>query len=521
VQFGAPVVGKPYSAKRIYDYEPAKDSTDLVAVHSEVKYFRDSAGRTRSEFVRPDRPAAIEVVDVVAHWRYLWTAGDSVASREEITEAQPQASISEKLDAHAPSIEGVPTRYSHSVSGKDKVEKSVESWYSPDLKLAILTIIDEPGIGKKTYHFVNLSQAEPDPALFRVPEGFTLVDSNRTPPPPVQAKRGPSSPEKPASAKLSLPNEIADDNYLEALARFHAAVPRWLPLDSSYHRRTEVRLIDIFGKESIAIVDQWQKGKLGRDEERAPGWHYMTVWGPEQHWSTHEGIDALHLSDIPDLSPRPGPAERRIRIYAEGYVALKRHEIDGAVLGCSGKYAGAELCFNTATGFPVSAAVDGELIVYEQWAQFNGANYPSRFALYRNRRLQMEATTTMTPLDDSSDALFQPLPGIAPSPNRVPAYREDRHRILSRGQIYNSAYGEALVKVYVDTSGRVRRAELLDADDKSLIKAAISAAKSTVYMPEEANGHKVPFETTFWMCNWSTVDPLRVVATSSKSQGPD
>jgi hypothetical protein len=519
-KFGAPVVATPLSATRTYDYEPAQGSTNPVAVHTEEKYFRDSAGRTRSESNNTGRRTTIDIIDFVAHLHYRWTVGYSMATREEFSEATPRTNASEILPTNAPTIEGVPTRYSHSVTGKDENEKSIESWYSPDLKLAMLTIIDRPGIGKKTYRFVKVSQAEPDAALFRVPEGFTIQNSNQTPPPPVPTNPSALSAEDPLAGKSSLPHEIDDDNYLEALARFHAAVPRSIS-SSDYHLRTDLRMIDMNGKESNANVDHWQRGQLARDEEKASGWHYITVWGKEQNWSTHEGTSPLRLYSFSDLTPRPGPMERRIRIYAQGYVAMKSQIIDGVNLSCSGKYAGAELCFDTSTGFPVSAALDGELIVYERWAQFNGATYPSRLALYRGHRLQMEATTTVTPLEEVSNDLFQPLPGVTPLSNRFGASRADKYRSLKWSQMDTGSNGEALVRAFVGESGRVVHAELLDADDKSLAKPAMAAAKKLVFMPQEINGHKASFETTFWTSHWSTVDPLRIPASSLKSQGTD
>jgi hypothetical protein len=317
----------------------------------------------------------------------------------------------------------------------------------------------------------------------------------------------------PIASQQRLPHQIEDNNYLEALARFHATVPRWLPLGSSYHLHTDVRLIDINGNESSATVDHWQKGKLGRDEERAAGWHFTTVWGASQNWSTHVGAPPMRLLNLSDLAPRPGPTERRIRIFAPRNLSMNRRNFDGGPRSCSGEYAGAELCFDTSTGFPVSASVDDELVVYEEWAQFDGATYPSHLALYRGHRLQMEATASVTPIDDLHQDLFAPLPGVAPSSNDLGAYREDPHKILVRSEVKAVPYGDALVKVYVDEKGRVQRADLLDADDKSLGTAAVAAAKHTIYAPQETDGHRVPFETTFSVNNWSTVDPLRVGAT--------
>jgi hypothetical protein len=242
--------------------------------------------------------------------------------------------------------------------------------------------------------------------------------------------------------------------------------------------------------------------------------------GVDQNWSTHTGSSPLRLYFLYDLAQRPGPAERRIRIYAQGYVALVHRKINGEERSCSGEFAGAEICFYISTGYPASAHLDEERVVYEQWAQFNGSSYPSRIALYRGRRLQMEATTTVTPLEDTSDKLFQPLPGVTPSSNRFGAYREDRkYKVLTRGELYGPFYGEALVKINVDESGRVRHAELIDADDGSVGRAAVEAAKRTVNMPFEMNGQRMPFQTTFYAGHWSTTDPLWVPETSKKSQG--
>ena len=334
LQFGAPVIGKPFSGTRTLDYEPYTNSPDPVAFHAEEVVFRDSEGRTRSETQYPGRLKIIAIVDFATHQFYRWTVGDSVATYGNFKEVSPATKAPQKLDADAPIIEGVPTRHSHEARGKDRIEKTVDSWYSPDLSLAMLTIIDEPGMGKTTYRFIHVIRAEPDASLFRLPDGVRIEDANQAPPPVVLANAVISPNEKTVAAKPALPHPIEDDNYLEALTRFHAAVPRSIP-SRSYHHHTELRMIDIYGKESNATVDHWQKGQFARDEEQAPGWRSTTVWGAQQNWSTHEGLSPLRLFRLADLTPRPGPAERRIRIYARGYIAMKRMKFDGSPRGCS------------------------------------------------------------------------------------------------------------------------------------------------------------------------------------------
>jgi hypothetical protein len=142
LQLGAPIVGKPFSATRTLDYEPANPSPDPLAIHAEEKIFRDSAGRTRSEIKYPGQLSTLGIIDCVAHAHYHWTAGDSVAIRGQISEVAPVTKASEKLSADAPIVEGVPTRHSRSATGKDKAECVAPSLIDADDKALGSAAID-------------------------------------------------------------------------------------------------------------------------------------------------------------------------------------------------------------------------------------------------------------------------------------------------------------------------------------------------------------------------------------------
>jgi hypothetical protein len=51
-----------------------------------------------------------------------------------------------------------------------------ETWTAPDLKIIVYTTDDDPRTGSRTTELINLDRAEPDPALFQVPEGYTIKD---------------------------------------------------------------------------------------------------------------------------------------------------------------------------------------------------------------------------------------------------------------------------------------------------------------------------------------------------------
>lgn len=63
------------------------------------------------------------------------------------------------------------------VMGNDKPMVSTrEFWWSPQLAINLLSIVDEPQSGKQVFTVKEISTSEPEPALFEVPEGYQVVD---------------------------------------------------------------------------------------------------------------------------------------------------------------------------------------------------------------------------------------------------------------------------------------------------------------------------------------------------------
>jgi len=92
-------------------------------------------------------------------------------------------------------IQGVETEGTHDtiiynpgVFGNDrKVTLENEFWWSPQLGLNLLSIRNDHRIGKQTFTVTSLLLGDPDPALFQLPAGFSVVDRRQTPPPPPEA----------------------------------------------------------------------------------------------------------------------------------------------------------------------------------------------------------------------------------------------------------------------------------------------------------------------------------------------
>lgn len=52
-----------------------------------------------------------------------------------------------------------------------------ETWYSPELKMTILSKRSDPRFGESTYRVTNIVRFEPNAALFQIPSEYTIIDS--------------------------------------------------------------------------------------------------------------------------------------------------------------------------------------------------------------------------------------------------------------------------------------------------------------------------------------------------------
>ena len=228
------VTGLPFTATRIVDFEPGEGS-HRKASHVEQMHYRDSAGRTRYEFPAENKPLTVQIEDVVAGYRYRWAQGETTAERVAIATGPPSAAgEGEAVSADSPAIEGLATRHTRTYRDlKNGTRETIDTWYSPELHVTMLNVIERPDVGKTTYRLQNLKRVEPDAALLQVPAGLKVSDpANLPPPPPVKdaGNHADRSGSTTTTAGREAPREPAHQPYMDdpkfqkALAQ--AKVPR-------------------------------------------------------------------------------------------------------------------------------------------------------------------------------------------------------------------------------------------------------------------------------------------------------
>jgi hypothetical protein len=66
--------------------------------------------------------------------------------------------------------------------GNDRpIETVDERWYSPDLKLEVMTRHNDPRTGEQITRLVNIVRGDPDPGLFQLPAGYQINEGKQFP----------------------------------------------------------------------------------------------------------------------------------------------------------------------------------------------------------------------------------------------------------------------------------------------------------------------------------------------------
>ena len=207
--------GQPVTAIRTRDSVRVLGDGTKIEHHTALFFCRDSAGRVRNDTMPEALPGKENVSDLVStlvsdpdkHIELRWNNRSKVATLRHVPPHPPASIVTKKAKPLEPgekrvvwigpagqrqrmessympakTIEGLETRGSHVVKfvpeGKEgndhDLVSTVDSWYQPELRLALLTDISDPMMGHTVYAFSKINRAEPPATLFAVPPGYTI-----------------------------------------------------------------------------------------------------------------------------------------------------------------------------------------------------------------------------------------------------------------------------------------------------------------------------------------------------------
>ena len=202
------VTGVPYSALGTSETVITLPDGSRVVRQNIIRQWRDSDGRTRSEIslttIGGSLPVELNtkvtvIDDPAAGERYMLRPGEKVAVTMPIVACRPDAnSLEPDLTVGPPRPSNLPMTVSAPVTlGKRKVDgetvagrrieatipagamgnskpirMSAEQWYGMDLQVVVEATYRDPRTGETRYRLSHIERAEPDAALFQVPDNY-------------------------------------------------------------------------------------------------------------------------------------------------------------------------------------------------------------------------------------------------------------------------------------------------------------------------------------------------------------
>jgi hypothetical protein len=202
-----PAAGRPFSARDSIEWTRSLDDGSVATTHLFATVARDSQGRIYREhrsFVpvnsnQQSRWIDMVFLDPVAHTRttcVVATRHCLVTDYREFPSFVPPLAgpfgkgtgylSRESLGSNVVAdLNVIGTRETISINpgavgNSQALISTREFWYSPDLQVNLSVTRKDPRFGTQVLQLVDLSRAEPDPAMFRVPASF-IVQDFRTP----------------------------------------------------------------------------------------------------------------------------------------------------------------------------------------------------------------------------------------------------------------------------------------------------------------------------------------------------
>ncbi|MGD1068770.1 MAG: hypothetical protein ABSB15_01410 [Bryobacteraceae bacterium] len=222
------VTGAPYSAVEVVQTQETLADGNSITNQHQTTVYRDTSGRIRTEETIAPHGSGEQtytvstILDYVGGYRYVLDSRTMTAYQSPLRVPQSQAASSGtgrrnggQANAAASNrpqvastslapkvVNGVmasgtlhtETIPANKIGNAQAIQISRETWSSSELKVPVSIKSSDPRFGKTDVELTSIVQAEPSPALFVVPAGYTLKTNGRGPGGPMRGgRRGPGA----------------------------------------------------------------------------------------------------------------------------------------------------------------------------------------------------------------------------------------------------------------------------------------------------------------------------------------
>lgn len=212
----------------------------------------------------------------------------------------------------------------------------------------------------------------------------------------------------------------------------------------------------------------------------------------KRDWTHFNDDMPLKIYDLRGVLLEPEPAASILE-HASPPPTVQQEMIEGSPYACAGNGRGIRICFDPLIRSFAFAQVFNQTVAYDDWQNIGTHAVPGRIRIFDGKNVLIEATGRVEAVKRFSPLLFQP--GSEPTQSE-----EGAHKLLHAGQADPvEFYGTVQLKILVDEKGKVKKATVLDSDDKRVEHTAVEFARSLRFAPEQKNGAPAPFSWVFYM----------------------
>jgi hypothetical protein len=204
IGLGETVTGAPYSAVQTTETVQKLTDGNTIQRSDQANVYRDTLGRVRVEHSFTPRGAnatpvrMISIFDPVAGYSYMLDLSSKTAVKSAVMNAPgiphhgppPSRNTSTQTDnLGVQTVNGVLAAGTRStqtipagaIGNAQPIQVVREAWISQDLKVPVMIKASDPRFGETVMQLTNIVRSDPDPSLFQVPAGFSVVNGRGGP----------------------------------------------------------------------------------------------------------------------------------------------------------------------------------------------------------------------------------------------------------------------------------------------------------------------------------------------------
>jgi hypothetical protein len=291
---------------------------------------------------------------------------------------------------------------------------------------------------------------------------------------------------------------MQNTDYVQELKHAESLLAGTTPSDIPHHVHYDLKLKDRDGHETTATYDVYRDPIMYTRVDIKAGDFTLTHIISERDnkdWLHYTGNSPLKVFDFEQVSEHPVSAIGRLSQDLTHAQQMQPGQLAGAPLLCASDENGTSICFNPLLHLFAYAQMFNQTVMYDNWLPIGSHTVPGSIRIYQGKKLLVEATGTVEAVKKFPPD-FMSLPQTPSQPEPTKAHKIIRSKPVDMNE---AICANASVAISVDEEGHVKKAEIIDSDDKKIEGTVRKAARNMVFEPQLENGLPVPFDTILYL----------------------